>query len=156
MDKARVLAELLDTLNMELRGAIAASEDAAEYAKDKEARAESQWDTQGLEASYLAAGQASQARQWAQSIETLEKHRNELLSPKSEAGIGALVIFDLDGSNEHFFLAPAAGGQIISLDGTEITVVTPQSPIATRILGKGKGHGFKLANGAPGSIIDIK
>ena len=69
MDKSHFFQRLLATLREELLHAVNASKDAAEYATNEESRAESQWDTQGLEASYLAAGQATQARQWAEAVE---------------------------------------------------------------------------------------
>jgi len=156
MNKTDVLSDLIDSLKAEYEGAIAASQDAAEYATDEESRAESQWDTQGIEASYLAAGQATQARQWAEAIETLEQYRKELLAPKEEVLLGALVTCDLNGSREHFFLAPAAGGQVLTVDKKEITVVTPQSPIAEKILGKRENDEFTLANGTPGSVLNIQ
>ena len=53
MDKSHFFQCLLATLREELLHAVNASKDAAEYATNEESRAESQWDTQGLEASYL-------------------------------------------------------------------------------------------------------
>lgn len=156
MDKGEVLAALLDSLKAEFDGATAASQDAADYATNEESRAESEWDTQGLEASYLAAGQASQARNWAEAIETVEQSRNELLAPKEKVALGALVDCDLDGSREHFFVAPAAGGQVIEVDGKVVTVVTPQSPLAARIFGKREAESFSLANGAPGTVLTVQ
>ncbi len=155
MTKEEVLSELIRLLRSEFEGAVAASQDAADYATNEESRAESQWDTQGLEASYLAAGQAGQARQWAEAIQTLEQHRPDLLAPKTSVVLGALIACDFSGSREHFFIAPAAGGQVVTLDGHEITVVTPQSPIAATILGKHKNDAFTLANGASGSVLEI-
>ena len=72
MDKAQFFQYLLSTLREEVNSAINAAKDAAEYATDDESRAQSQWDTQGLEASYLAAGQASQARECVDAIENLQ------------------------------------------------------------------------------------
>ncbi len=76
MDKKGVLKALIASLEAEVQKAIAASKDAASYATDEEARAESQWDTQGIEASYLAAGQAEQARQSARALEALQGQRD--------------------------------------------------------------------------------
>ncbi|HLS28905.1 MAG TPA: hypothetical protein VK041_09660, partial [Opitutales bacterium] len=75
MDKNDLLEALIGTLKEELRKSVDASKDAAGYATDDQARAESKWDTQGIEASYLAAGQAGQARQWAEAISLLEQTR---------------------------------------------------------------------------------
>ena len=68
MDKARFFQCLLSTLREEVLHAINASKDAAEYATNEESRAESQWDTQGLEAYALPASHACQAPQWAKTI----------------------------------------------------------------------------------------
>ena len=84
MDKSHFFQRLLATLREELLHAVNASKDAAEYATNEESRAESQWDTQGLEASYLAAGQATQARQWAEAVEELQSEREDLLKPNEQ------------------------------------------------------------------------
>ena len=69
--KSRVFDALLNDLRAEVNLSLAASKDGADYATNDEAKAVSQWDTQGLEV-YLAAGQASQAKQWADAIEELQ------------------------------------------------------------------------------------
>ncbi len=155
IEKENVFAALVASLEQELENSIGASKDAAEYATDEEARAESQWDTQGLEASYLAAGQASQARQWAEALETVQRSREILLAPKEEVALGALITCDFGGTREHFFLAPMAGGHVVSIDGKEVTVITSHSPLAERMAGKRAGEGFTLANGVPCSVVEV-
>ena len=156
MDKNAVVEALLDSLQAELNHAVAASQDAADYAVDEEARAESQWDTQGLEASYLAAGQASQARQWAEAIESLERSRNELLEARTEIALGAFARCEIKGAEEHFFVAPVGGGQVLSLDDATITVLTPRSPLAALMWGKQSGETFVPADGGGAKILDIQ
>ena len=80
----------LESLRKELLLAVEASQDAADYATNDESRADSQWDTQGLEASYLAAGQAGMAKKWAESIEELQSERELLLERKERVELGAL------------------------------------------------------------------
>lgn len=155
IDKKEVFAALVASLQAELERTIGASKDAAQYATDEESRAESQWDTQGLEASYLAAGQASKARQLGEAIDLLRGSREMLLAPKTEVTLGALTACEIGGVTESFFLAPAAGGQVLVVDGTEVTVITPQSPVGARILGKRAGDGFTLASGAAGAVTDV-
>ncbi len=155
MDKEMAFKALILSIEGELNDAIAASKDAADYATNEEARAESKWDTQGLEASYLAAGQAEQARQWAQALQVLHLSRPSLLASKDLCVLGALVTCDLGGTTEHFFFAPAGGGQVLIIDNTEITVITPLSPVATRILGKRAGDRFTLANGVDGAVLEV-
>jgi hypothetical protein len=155
MNKSEVFDALLASLREELAKSIAASRDAAEYATNEEARAESKYDTQGLEASYLAAGQADHARQVAQAIELLSASRHRLLLPQDEVTLGSLVRCDLDGLEEMFFVAPAGGGEVVTVEGGEVTVVTLHSPVLLRMLGKRVGEGFSVGNGGGGSVLEI-
>lgn len=155
MDKAKCFDQLIQALREEALHAVKASQDAASYATDEESRAESKWDTQGLEASYLAAGQAGQARQWAEAVEELQSNRETLLSKKTEVSLGALFTCDLGGSKEAFFFSKVAGGQIISMNGKEVTVITAQSPLAVRLRGLRTGDSFTLANGKLGTVTAI-
>lgn len=156
MNKTLFFNTLIETLRQELLHAVNASKDAAEYATNEESRAESQWDTQGLEASYLAAGQAGQAKQWAEAIEELQSEREDLLKPNTRVSLGALFRCDFGGSEEAFFFAGVAGGQIIQMDGMEVTVITAQSPLAHRLLGLKVGETFKLPNGDLGQVLHIE
>lgn len=156
MDKAQFFQCLLSTLREEVLHAVNASKDAAEYATNEESRAESQWDTQGLEASYLAAGQASQARQWAEAIEELQSEREDLLKPNHQVSLGALFSCDLGDSVEYFFFAGTAGGQTIEMENHEVTVITAQSPLAGRLLGRKAGDTFQLPNGSIGQVLTVE
>ena len=156
MDKAKFFQRLLTTLRDEVKHAVDASKDAAEYATNEESKAESQWDTQGLEASYLAAGQASQARQWAEAVEELQSEREDLLKTRDRVSLGALFSCDIGGSVEYFFFAGTAGGQIIRMESHDVTVITAQSPLAGRLLGCRAGDSFLLPNGSPGEVLTVE
>ena len=156
MDKAQFFQCLLSTLRQEVYNAVNAAKDAAEYATNEESRAQSQWDTQGLEASYLAAGQASQARQWADAIENLQSEREDLLKSNSNVCLGALFSCSFGDCVEYFFFAGTAGGQSILLDGQEVTVITAQSPLAGRLMGLKAGDSFSMPNGSSGQILTIE
>ena len=156
MDKAQFFQYLLSTLREEVNSAINAAKDAAEYATDDESRAQSQWDTQGLEASYLAAGQAIQARQWADAIEDLQSEREDLLKPNSRVCLGALFSCNFGDSVEYFFFAGTAGGQSIVLDGHEVTVITAQSPLAGILMDLKVGDNFSMPNGSAGQMLTVE
>ena len=147
MNKKRFFDQLIQALRKEALHAIKASQEAADYATDEESRAESRWDTQGLEASYLAAGQAGQARQWAEAVEELQSDRESLLKTNTEISLGALFTCDLGGPEECFFFSSVAGGQVIQVDNQEVTVITAKSPLAARLRGLKAGDGFTLSNG---------
>lgn len=156
MDKELFYNQLLETLREEVKHAAEASRDAAEYATNEESRAESKWDTQGLEASYLAAGQAGQAKQWADAVEALQSEREDLLRPYEQIALGALFCCDFNGETEYYFLAGAAGGQTVVVSGVEVTIITPQSELANRLLGLGLGDTFELRNGRAGRIHSVE
>ena len=156
MDKAQFFQYLLSTLRQDVNSAVNAAKDAAEYATNEESRAQSQWDTQGLEASYLAAGQASQARQWADAIDNLQSKREDLLKPNSRVSLGALFSCSFGDSVEYFFFAGTAGGQSIVLDGYEVTVITAQSPLAGILMDLKAGDNFIMPNGSAGQILTVE
>ena len=156
MNKSVVINEIITTLKAQLATAAGASEEAASYASDEESKAESKWDTQGLEASYLAAGQAGQARVIAEAIQSLQSFLLNMQTDSKIISAGTLVECDLNGFNDWFFLSPKGGGIAVKIDGTEVTVITPQSPIGQQILGKEKGSSFTLPNGAPGAVVSVK
>jgi len=155
MDKADFFNALIASLRAEFQDAVAASKDAADYATDEESRAESQWDTQGLEASYLAAGHAGQARQWALAVEELQSEREDLLKPNDRVSLGALFRCEIGGEAESFFFAGVAGGQTVDVDGQRVTVVTPSSRLAATLLGLRAGQTFKLPSGVSGRVLEI-
>lgn len=156
MDKSQFFIRLIETLREECMHALEASKDAADYATNEESRAESQWDTQGLEASYLAAGQASQARQWAESVQELQSERDDLLKPRTEISLGALFCCDFGAGPEWFFFAGVAGGHNVPTEQGEVTVITSSSPLAARLRGLKAGDSFTLANGSTGKILKVE
>lgn len=156
MDKSQFFNRLIETLREECLHAIKASKDAAEYATDEESRAESQWDTQGLEASYLAAGQASQAKQWADAVEELQSEREDLLKPRKAIGLGALFSCDFGDGAEWYFFAGVAGGHVVATDQSDVTVITSHSPLAGRLLRLQAGESFTLANGSTGEVLSVE
>lgn len=156
IDKKQFFERLVQVLRKEALHSVKASQDAADYATDDESRAESKWDTQGLEASYLAQGQAGQARQWAKALETLQSDRDILLTKKSDVALGALFTCDLGGFEEVFFFSSVAGGQVIEMGDQQVTVITAQSPLANRLLGLKAGDEFTLPNGRSGMVLAIE
>ena len=54
--------------------------------------------------------------------------------------VGALVLLRMQGEECWFLFAPAAGGTEVSVDGTEITVVTPEAPLGEALAGRTAGE----------------
>lgn len=156
MDKSQFFTRLLETLREECMHAVKASKDAADYATNEESRAESQWDTQGLEASYLAAGQAGQAKQWADAVEELQSEREDLLKSRTRVSLGALFCCDYGKSKDWFFFAGVAGGHVVAMEQGEVTVITAHSTLASSLLGLKAGESFTLPNGSTGKVVAVE
>jgi transcription elongation GreA/GreB family factor len=103
----------------------------------------------GLEASYVAQGQANRAQEIKQA---LEMYRNvELRSFAGDAAIRLTALVSLeaeDGSSRTVFLGPAAGGLKVEEDGEEIIVITPGSPLGRALLGKSAGDRVEMPAGS--------
>ena len=89
-------------------------------------------------------------------MEELQSERKDLLKTNTDVSLGALFKCDFDGSEEVFFLAGVAGGQVISMDHIEVTVITAQSPLAGRLRGYKVGDAFALPNAKFGKILAIE
>ena len=97
MNKTLIIQTLRATLQNELQRHFAANKRASAGATDSESRAETKWDTCGLEASYLARGHAQQFNQLSSDIQKLQ---GIIVSDYSNRpmGTGALVEVDIDGN----------------------------------------------------------
>jgi len=139
MDKRRVVEEIQGYLVEQLRGIMQAAESARDAATAEESKPENQYDTRGLEASYLAGAQAQRAQEIQQLLvmyrflPVREYGREDVVCP------GALVELDLDGTRAHYFIAPNGGGLIANVDGKPVQVITPQSPLGEALLGRKVG-----------------
>lgn len=155
MHKLEILEAILAELESELRRFQGANKEAAASATDSEFKAESQWDTGGLEASYLARGYARQFAQMSEQARRLRAFSPADFSGKA-IGTGALVECDLDGVTSHIFLLPCAGGLDLMVDDHEVTTVTPDSPLGAALMGKRKGDAYTLPSGLTGRIRQVQ
>ena len=92
MNKPMILKALLAELEEELRRLMAANEQASAGATDSEARAETKWDTCGLESSYLARGHAQQFQALVADVENLRAFAAPDFSGRP-IGVGRLHIY---------------------------------------------------------------
>ncbi|SEN07179.1 GreA/GreB family elongation factor [Pseudomonas sp. ok272] len=145
MNKHIVHQLILDKLRIDLDIAQRAAQTAYETATHEENIAENKYDTLGLEASYLAAGQAKRVEEIRQSLALCE---SLVLRPYDEERgleVGALLgLEDEKGREQWLFLAPDAAGLKVDLVGQQITVITPRSPLGKSLLGKYEGDEVEI------------
>ncbi len=109
-------------------------------ATHESSKAESKYDTRGLEAAYLAGGQARQAKEILDSIKVYEFLAVKDFAPDDPIALTALVELDSDGTRSLYFIGPSNGGLEVKFGCQEVTVITPQSPLGHNLIGKKAGQ----------------
>ena len=138
-----------DAILAQLRQELARQTSAAELSRDEatseESRAENKWDTHSQEAAYLAEGQAKLAAEIQASLELYATLPLPDFGPNDQIALGAIVQLDaaIDAGHTWYFIGPRAGGLQLFLDGREILVVTPQSPLGRQLLGRRVGDSIQ-------------
>ncbi|QHI69628.1 GreA/GreB family elongation factor [Tichowtungia aerotolerans] len=154
MNKTTILEALLEKLEEDLRRLQAANADASAGATHSEARAETKWDTCGLEASYLARGHAQQFKALAADVYELRALKLLSFAGKS-VDAGALVEVEQAKDVFLFFLLPCGGGTELMVEGREVTVITPESPVGAALIGKREGDSYSFRAGLTGKILKV-
>lgn len=127
-----ILAQLRAELALQTRAALLARDEAT----NEESRAENKYDTRGQEAAYLAEGQARLATEIDESIAQFATLPVTDFPTGSSISLGALVEVGSDNGSVWYFLGPRAGGLELHADHRTILVVTPQSPVGRKLVGK--------------------
>lgn len=137
MNKTAVHQQMLEQLAIDLDVLQRAAQTAYEAATHKENIAENKYDTLGLEASYLATGQARRVEEIRQALKNCQAMTLTPFNPAQGIQVGALVRLEADNGNEQWlFLAPEAAGLKLDHDGHTVTVITPRAPLGAALLGK--------------------
>ncbi len=114
-----------------------AAQTAYETATHEENVAENKYDTLGLEASYLATGQARRMEEIRQALGLFQQLTLRDYDPARGIQVGALVTLEaMDGTLQWLFLGPEAAGLKVRLAECLVTVITPRSPLGQALLGK--------------------
>jgi transcription elongation GreA/GreB family factor len=150
MNKQQVLQQIIDTLKVDLDVATRAAQTAYETATHEENIAENKYDTLGLEASYLAAGQARRVEEIRQSLIRFQSLVLEPHNPTRGIQSGDLITLESDnGQRQQLFLGPDAAGLKVRHEQTLITVITAKAPLGQNLLGKFDGDELDInVNGA--------
>ena len=154
MKKTTILKAVLAELENDLHRLQAANEDASAGATSSEARAETKWDTCGLESSYLARGHALQFKALAAHVHELRSFFIPSFKGKP-IGSGALVEVEQSGEAMLFFLLPCGGGVEVTVEGREVTVITPESPVGAALLDKNEGDTYSFRVGSTEKILNV-
>jgi hypothetical protein len=157
--KQALVRKIIEALREELGRFARAAQASHAEATDPQSKAEHKYDTRGLEAAYLAGGQARKVAELEETIELFQKLKLGEFGPETPIDCGALALVDMRGGKSWYFLAPKAGGLEVWHEKEEITVITPQSPLGEQLLEKKQGAKFCFGSGAgvtEGKILAVK
>lgn len=147
MDKALLRQQVCQRLEEDLALLLAAAESARQAATHEESRAENKYDTRGLEASYLAAGQARRAAEIRQALSLWQALQPRPYDAAQGIQLGALVqLRDAQGRQQQLLLGPAAAGLKLDWHGQRIDLITAQAPLGATLLGLGEGDEVRLGD----------
>lgn len=155
IDKKVLLEALKLQLQAELERAQKRAKDAADGATHEENRAEGDKDMRATEASYVARGQAGRASEMEEAFVRVSALELLDFKPGARIAISALIELWHDGKRLHYFLVPAAGGERLTVGGTEIQTLTPQSPLGRALLGATEGDEAELPARQPGEPVRV-
>lgn len=152
MDKSLLQQQVLEQLAQDLMQAEEAVRVAHETATHEENIAENKYDTLGLEAAYLASGQARRAEAIRQAMAHWRQWRPLPYDAGQGIQLGALVCLvdanDPQQQQQQIFLGPAGGSMKLPSGAQTVQVVSTEAPLGRAMLGKCEGDEVSM-QGAP-------
>ena len=150
MNKSALHQQVISRLEDDLQQAQQAALTAYEAATHEENIAENKYDTLGLEASYLATGQARRAAAIRQTLASWKQLVIRAFDPQLGIQLGALIeLSDDEDRRQCLFLGPDGAAMKLQHDGRTVQVIGPQAPLGQSLLGKQMGDevSLRLASG---------
>ncbi len=139
--REKILSRLQDDYELQLQAAKAAHE----AATHEECVPDNKYATLGLEASYIAQGQANRAQEILLEQQQFRQMVLASFSADDVIRMSAVVeLLDDEGQDRHVFIAPAAGGLEVEIAAVRVMVITPVSPLGRELIGKHCGDRVDL------------
>ena len=135
VEKSTIINLVRDAVKEKHDQMLESARDTAAGVTDPENKAENKYDTRGLEASYLAAGQGEQDEALREALMMFQSSAFPKFEEGAEIAAGALVEGEIGGERLFYLLAPRAGGITCEFEGCEVTVLTPEAPLRQKLLG---------------------
>ena len=156
INKAQLLHRVIAHLETALSQAQQAAQTAYEAATDEENIAENKYDTLGLEAAYLASGQARRVEELRQTLITWRQLRPRPFDIEQGIQLGTLVqLAAEDGHEQWLFLGPPGASMKLQLADQTIQVLGHTAPLGKLLLGKKPGDEISLPVGSRQQVFEV-
>lgn len=86
---------------------------------------------------------AQELKRWILSLDLMP---SRIYGPEEPIIPSSLVELKIESTRSFCFLVTHGGGQVLSLDGVPVQVVTAQSPLGESLLGKKSGDHFSITS----------
>lgn len=136
MNKMLLREQILQHFDDDIEAAIRAANEAQAAAAHEDNQPENQYDTLSLEAAYLAHGQSERTHQLQQQRILMARWQVVDFSDDDEISLGALVTLESGDNLEQLWLTPVSG-ITLTVDDQTIRVISPDTPLASMLIGKG-------------------
>lgn len=139
MMKQELIKKFSESLQEELIALIAAAKATYEAATHEESKPENEYDTRGLEASYLAGAQAKRVGEIREVLHQFQTLEFKQFTNKDSVLSTALVDVEINGKKSILLFMPKGGGVNLCYEDKNIQIVTPHSLLGEAILGSKVG-----------------
>ena len=144
-DKESLRQQIVAQLKADYALLLRAAKTAHSAATHEECVPDNKYATLGLEASYIAQGQANRAQDILRAQQRLQRMVLEKFSAETPIRLSAVVeLVDDEEQKRHVFIAPAAGGLELDFASVRVMVITPVSPLGRLLIGKRCGDLVEL------------
>lgn len=147
MNKKELITQMMDQLEKDKQALIEATQHTLEAATHEESKPENEYDTRGLEASYLAGAQSKRVAEIEEALAACKYIKLKNFTENDAIASTAVVELDCEGKTSFVFLMPKAGGIHLKLEGKVIQVVTGTSPLGEALVGQKVGDSFVVETG---------
>jgi transcription elongation GreA/GreB family factor len=150
--RQRVLEQLAEDL-LQVEQAVRAAHEAATH---EENIAENKYDTLGLEAAYLATGQARRAEAIRHAMSMWRQFRPTPYDASTGIQLGALVcLVDSDDKQQQVFLGPDGGSMKLVSEAQFVQVISSEAPLGKALLGRREGDEVSIQIAATRHLFEV-
>ncbi len=135
MNKKKLVEAFIVQLEADLMAMKEAARAAHEAATGEESKPENEYDTFGLEASYLAGAQAKRAGEIDEVLAMFRSLTVREFGVTDPIQATSLVEISSVGKKSHVFLMPKGGGVTLKHEGVTVQLITPNSSIGEALVG---------------------
>ncbi|MEM9490255.1 MAG: transcription elongation factor GreAB [Myxococcota bacterium] len=139
MTKKGLIAAICAALERDVEIQSQAAQATYDGATSEESKAEHQYDTRALEASYLAGAQARRAAETREALTRFAILEVKDFADGRPIAVGALVELDGENGSRWYFIGPCSGGLAVTHSGHSVLIITPAAPLGRALLGGEEG-----------------